>query len=281
MGLEADDAVHDVDAHFFERTGPADVGLFVEPGFQLDDGGDLLAVLGRLDEGLDDRAVEAGPVQRLLDAEHRRVVGRLRHEGLDRRGERVVGVVDQHVALSEHGEELVRIVRGRGETGRRHRGPGLGVEVGAVERVHAPQPAQVERCADAEDAVAADFELGGEEVDELVAHAGLDLEAQRLAEAAPAELHFDRDEEVVGLVLFERQVGVAGDPEGVVVADGHAREERVEVGRDDLLERHEALAVGHDDEAGQRRWDLDPCDAPLPVAGSWTSTTRLSERLEM
>ena len=49
-----------------------------------------------------------------------------------------------------------------------------------------------------------------------------------------------------------------------MVPDGHAREERVQVGRDDLLERHEALAVGHDDEAGQRRRHLDPGDAPLP-----------------
>ena len=46
-------------------------------------------------------------------------------------------------------------------------------------------------------------------------------------------------------------------------ADRHAGEERVEVGGDDLLERHEALAVGHDDEAGQRRRHLDPGDAPL------------------
>ena len=39
---------------------------------------------------------------------------------------------------------------------------------------------------------------------------------------------------------------------GVVALDLHAGEELVEVGGDDLLERHEALAVGHHDEAGQQ-----------------------------
>ena len=81
----------------------------------------------------------------------------------------------------------------------------------------------------------------------------LDLEAERLAEAAAAQLHLDGHQQVVGLVLLEGQVGVAGDPERMVVADRHAGEEGSEVGRDDLLEGHEALAVGHDDEAGQGR----------------------------
>ncbi len=188
---------------------------------------------------------------------------RLGDERLDRRGERVVGVVDEHVALAQHGEELVGVVRRVGEARGRHRRPRLGVEVGAIERVHAPQPAQVERRGDAEDALAADLELGGQQLDDVVVHVGFDLEAQGLAEAASSELHFDGDEEVVGLVLLEGQVGVAGDPEGVVVPDRHAGEERVEVGGDDLLERHEALAVGHDDEAGQRGRDLDPGDAAL------------------
>ena len=62
-----------------------------------------------------DRAVAAGAVERLLDPEHRRVLGRLGDEGLDRGGERVVGVVDQHVALAQHGEELGRLVGRRGQ----------------------------------------------------------------------------------------------------------------------------------------------------------------------
>ena len=185
-------------------------------------------------------------------------------EGLDRGGEGVVGVVHQHVALAQQGEELGRVVRHHGQAGRRHRRPRLAVQVGTVQGVDAPEPAQVERRADPEDAVGTHLELGRQQVRQLLAHVGLDLEAERLAEAAAAQLHLDGHEEVVGLVLFEGEVGVAGDPEGVVVPDGHPGEQRLQVGRDDLLERHEALAVGHDHEAGQRRRDLDPGDAALP-----------------
>ncbi len=173
-------------------------------------------------------------------------------------------MVDQHVALAQHGEELGGLVRRGGQPGRCHRRPRLAVQVGAVQGVDAPQPAQVERGRDPEDAVGPDLELGGQQVDELLAHVGLDLEPQGLAEAPAAQLHLDGDQQVVRLVLLEGEVGVAGDPEGVVVADRHAREQRVEVGGDDLLERHEALAVGHDHEARQRRRHLDPGDATLP-----------------
>ena len=91
----------------------------------------------------------------------------------------------------------------------------------------------------------------------------LDLEAHGPAEAAAAQLDLDRGEQVVGLLLLEGEVGVAGDPEGVVALDLHAREQRVEVGGDDLLERHEALAVGHHHEPGQQQRHLHPGEAPL------------------
>ena len=44
-------------------------------------------------------------------------------------------------------------------------------------------------------------------------------------------------------------------------------EQVVEVGGDDLLERHEALAVGHDDEPGQHRRHLHPGEPPLAGHG--------------
>ena len=95
------------------------------------------------------------------------------------------------------------LVRHLGQAGRRHRRPRLAVQVGPVEGVHAPQPAQVEGRGDPEDAVGADLELGGEQVGQVLAHVGLDLEAERLAEAPAAQLHLDGDQQVVRLVLFE------------------------------------------------------------------------------
>ena len=85
-----------------------------------------------------------------------------------------------------------------------------------------------------------------------------DLEAHRPPEAAPAQLHLDRGQQVVGLVLLEHEVGVARHPERVVLADHHVGEQRRQLGGDDLLERHEPLAVGHHHETGQQRRDLHP-----------------------
>ena len=98
--FKPDEAVHDVHARLFEHAGTVDVGLLVEAGLELDERDDLLALLGRLDERADDRALGAGgAVDGLLDREHVRVAGGLLDELLDRRRERVVRVVHEHVAV--------------------------------------------------------------------------------------------------------------------------------------------------------------------------------------
>ena len=57
VGLQPDEAVHDVDAGLFELAGPFDVGLLVEAGLELDERDDLLARLRGPDQRLDDRAL--------------------------------------------------------------------------------------------------------------------------------------------------------------------------------------------------------------------------------
>ena len=72
MRLQPDEAVHDVRARLLQHAGPFDVGLLVEPRFQLDERHHLLAGFGGLHERRHDAGfVAAGPVERLLDREHR------------------------------------------------------------------------------------------------------------------------------------------------------------------------------------------------------------------
>ena len=157
----------------------------------------------------------------------------------------VVGVVHQHVALRELTEEVdgLVVVVVRRALGDRH--PVRVLELGPVEAVHATRArrgrrARVRRRRRRRSSV----ELARSSSSDLVGHRRVDLEAHGLAEAAAAQLELDRGQQVVGLLVLEGEVGVAGDPEGHVLVDLHAREELVEVGGDDLLERHEALAVG-------------------------------------
>ena len=67
---------------------------------------------------------------------------------------------------------------------------------------------------------------------------GADLDAHDLAEAPAAQLVLDRLQQVGG-VVGDLEVGVARDAEDVVVDDLHAREQRVEVVGDHVLERHQ------------------------------------------
>ena len=100
----------------------------------------------------------------------------------------------------------------------------------------------------------------------------LDLEPHRRAEAAAQQLLLQRGEQVLGVVLLDLEVLVAGDAEGVVLQHLHAGEELVEVARDDVLERHEALALDSAEPPRRRRAEqvggtLTRAKCSLPVCG--------------
>ena len=99
-------AVDDVHAGLLERARPGDVRALVEARLELDHADRLLAALGRADERRDERRVVGRAVHGLLDREHVGVGDRLLDEALDRRRERVVGVVDEDVAAAHLGEEV-------------------------------------------------------------------------------------------------------------------------------------------------------------------------------
>ena len=158
--LQADHAVDDVAAGPLQRLGPADVGLLVEPGLDLDQHHDLLAGLGSVDERVDDRRVAAGAVEGLLDREHIRVGRGLLDEALHARGERLVRVVHEHVALPQGGEHaLGRLVLGEPRRRRRHERRLL--EVRAVHVVDLPERGEVEQPGDVEHVVLGHVDLLG------------------------------------------------------------------------------------------------------------------------
>ena len=84
---------------------------------------------------------DAGAIERLLDREHVGVVGRLRDEG-DDRVVGVVGVVQQHVAIVEHLEQVGLLVLAE-DTGRLQRR--LAQRIESRQLGQSEQHAQVER----------------------------------------------------------------------------------------------------------------------------------------
>ena len=109
VGLERRQAVDDVHARLFQRAAPLDVRPLVEARLDLHQAHGLLAALGGADQRGDQRRVVARAVHGLLDREHVGVVDRLLDEALDRGHERVVGVVQQDVALA-HRAQHVRLL---------------------------------------------------------------------------------------------------------------------------------------------------------------------------
>ena len=242
--LQTHQAVDDVHADLLQRLRPRDVRLLVEPRFELDERSDLLARLGGADERGDDRAVTGRAVQRHLDREHRRVDRRLPDELLDGGRERVVRMVHEDVAARGSPRRCSCFPR-----------PPQRARVG-VTGIHGSsfRSGRGNACTDHRPARPSgawwnDTSSGSrsssrqQQLEHLGRHAVVDLEPNGTTEPAAAQLHLDGGEEIVCLLLFEREVGVAGDAERHEVDDVHAGEQRREVRGDHLLERHEALTI--------------------------------------
>ena len=164
------------------------------------------------------------------------------------------------------------------------------LEVGPLEVADEEERAQVERTGHAVDVLDADLQLTGEQVEHVVVDVVLDLEAHRRAEPAARQLLLHRGEEVLGVVLLDLDVLVAGDPERRVLVHLHPGEELVEVGGDDVLQRDEPrLAARPRDGAPARRGPgagsdggtLIRAKCSLPVLGLTRVTARFSESPEM
>ena len=109
VGLEFDEAVHDLHAGAFEVARPADIGLLVEARLQLDQRGDRLAGFGGLDQRPHDRAVGGGAVERLLDGDDIGIARRLLQE-LHDHVEGFVGMMDDQILLPDRGEAVAAVI---------------------------------------------------------------------------------------------------------------------------------------------------------------------------
>ena len=269
MGLEAGDAVDDVDAGLLQRLRPVDVGLLVEARFQLDHADRLLTAFGGADQRRHQRRVVAGAVDGLLDRQHVGVGDRLLDEALDRGGEGVVWVVDEQVALADRREHVDRLLVFPLQPRRRHRRPGRVAQLGVAGDVgDVAEVAEVDQPVDVVDLAVFEPQRADQLFAQFRVHPGGDLQPHDLAEAAPAQLVLDRLQQIVGLVT-DGEVGVAGDPEVAMVDHLGAREERVEIRRDRLLQGHERLAVvtQRQEAAEQLLRDLDAGDDLDPALG--------------
>ncbi|EYF01279.1 Hypothetical protein CAP_8433 [Chondromyces apiculatus DSM 436] len=264
MGLQPEQAVDHLHAALLQHPRPLDVARLVEARLQFDDRRHLLAVLRGARERLQDRRVTARPVQRLLDRQYVGVVGRARHQ-LHHGVERVVRVVEEHVLLADHREDVVGVP----ERGRHLGGERLVAQLTAfVVRDHGHQVGEVERAVDAVHVGAlVDLQRPAEAGDAgLHALAHADLDAYGVAAVAAPELCLDGGEQVLPLLLVDLQVPVPRDAERVGAPDLRRREELLHVPGDHVLQQHEGAPLTldrHPDQPAQHRRHLDHREARL------------------
>ena len=122
-----------------------------------------------------------------------------------------------------------------------------------------------------------EVQLAQQQLEHLRADSGLHLDANRAAEAPAAQLHLDRREQVFGVLVFKRQVDVAGDSEDGMLLDHHAGEQAVQLGGDELLGGEEPNAVGQADQPREHGRHLDPGESSLAGIGI-TDHRREAER---
>ncbi len=237
-------AVDDVHAGLLQRLRPVDVHALVEARLQLDQRDRLLAALGGVDQRRHQRRVVARAVDGLLDREHVRVGDGLLDEALDRGRERHVRVVHEQVAFAHRAEHVRALALAAQQPRMGDPDDRLLAQLDVAGQLDdLPQRAHVEQAVDRVDLLVLHAQQPRQRLAQLLGAVRADLDAHDLAETPAAQLVLDRLQQVGG-VVGDLQVGVACHAEDVVVGDLHAREQRVEMVGDHVLQRHQQRRLG-------------------------------------
>ena len=203
-----------------------------------------------------DGAVTTGAIQRHLDALHARIVGRLRQELFHRAGETFVGVVHQQRTLAHHGEDRTVGFLGRREATGRHRLPRVVLQFGAINRMDLHQTGEVDETLDLDHVSIRQIVLFHEQLTHFGISAGVEFQSHGASESASTQFHFDGLQKIVGVLVLQREVGVARDAKSRGSADRHPGEQRGHLGHDDLFHRHELRRARNLVETREQGWHL-------------------------
>ena len=249
MRLQPDEPVVHVHAGQLQFARPTDVAGLVEACLQLEHDGDLLAGFGGANEVPGDLAVSRRSVEGHLDREHFGVAGGLLDERLGRRGERLVRVVHQQLPRADDLEHRLSRFGGCRKSARGHRSPGREAQFRPVEVRQLRQGRHLDERIVADDVGWFEFQLGAHAGEHDLGDVRLHLETNRPAESATTQLHLHGGEQVLGVLVVEREVGVSRHPEARDADDLHSREQPIEMRLDEVLEQDEVVRIGHGYEA--------------------------------
>ena len=248
VGLQFEESVDHLHAGAFEVARPADVGLLVEAGLQLDQRGDRLSGFRGLRQRAHDRRVVGGAIERLLDGDDVGIAGGLLQE-LHHDVEGFVRMMDDQVLLPDRGEDVAAVIADPFGMARH---VGREFEIGAVEPGQLRQFVHRQHAVDQQHLVVGAGERLLHEGAQLLRHVGLDLEPDRRSAPPPLQRGLEQPDQIFRLFL-DFDFGIADDAERALALDGVAGEQPADEQTGGLLQRdqpHRAiLGRGHADEA--------------------------------
>ncbi len=251
VGLEFDEAEHDLHAGALQIARPADVCFLVETRFELDQRGDGFTCFRGIDQRANDRAVVRGAVKRLLDGEYFGIARSLQEE-LHHHVEAFIGMVNHHVLFADSSEAIAGMfTNSLRETGI------VGLEFQVVARGAHDFRDSVERekTGQNRDAIIRHTEFMHHELPQRLRHFTVGLDADDGTAAAAFQRAFKEAHQIFGLFLH-LDIAIADDAERAGTANGIAGIEPVNEQTDHILERDVAdgvLFIRQPHEAVERR----------------------------
>ena len=174
-------------------------------------------------------------------------------------------MVSKDITCMQHGKQIGHLGADAAQTRLRGRRPWLFLQVGTVELPQSAQAAEIEQALALIHISRLQLQLSGEQIQHLGRHPGLDLEPDHpRVTAAAAQLGLDGGEQILGIAVDVVEVAVAGDAERVMCDDVHAGEERLQMKRDHVLERHVPRVLAERNEPRQDGRNLDAREMLLP-----------------
>ena len=194
--------------------------------------------MGGGDEGVEDRGVAAGAVERHFDGEHGGIGGGVLEEGNDG-GETFVGVMEENVPLA-NGLEIGRSTR---EGGRQGRGEGGIAQSGliATRLGEGENLGEIDRAGDAVGVIRKKLQMAEEEVFHFQRAIDRNLQADGGSAVSFLKFLLDGEEKILCLFLVDVEFAVAGDSDRPGPLDFHAGEDLPDEVADEFREEQELL----------------------------------------
>ena len=195
-------------ACFFQFLRPHNIILFIETGLQLNQYGNLFAVLCCLCQCRNDGRISADTVKGLLDGQNFRILRCLTHE-IYHRVKTHIWMMQEYISLTDHLENVFIILKFRY---RSRLITGCFILIKTFCSVNLHQHGQIQRSIDGKNICVFDIKFHLQNIQQTFIHLIFHFQTDHLAPLAFLQLLLDLHQQVLCLILVNSQIRITHDP---------------------------------------------------------------------